>query len=208
LKINKGFKIFLLYNLNMNNIKLTDWAKKQGICYRSAWNHFHAGKIPGAFRLPSGAILVPDERIKKEDFIVTYARVSSSENKDNLESQSKRLVDFCNAKGWTTSLNIKEIGSGINDSRRQLWKILDEGKATKLVVEHKDRLCRFGFNYIKTLCKHIGCELIVVNNVAGEREDLVQDFVSVITSFCARLYGQRRNKRRTEKLIKELEESK
>jgi len=63
-------------------MKLTDWAKLQGVCYRSAWNYFHAGKIPGAFRLPSGAIIVPDEKPLKKEHIVTYARVSSSENKD------------------------------------------------------------------------------------------------------------------------------
>jgi len=186
-------------------MKLTDWAKLQGVCYRSAWNYFHAGKIPGAFRLPSGAIIVPDEKPLKKEHIVTYARVSSSENKDNLESQSKRLIDFCNAKGWQTHNNIKEIGSGLNDKRKKLESILQTGEATKLVVEHKDRLCRFGFNYIKILCDKIDCELVIINQNETVKEDLIQDFVSVITSFCARLYGQRRSRRKTEKLIKELE---
>jgi predicted site-specific integrase-resolvase len=188
-------------------MKLTDWAKKQGVCYRSAWNYFHAGKIPGAYRLLSGAIIVPDDIPSKQEYVVTYARVSSSENKDNLESQSKRLIDFCNAKGWQTTQNIQEIGSGLNDQRQKLEKVLVEGNATKLVVEHKDRLCRFGYNYIKILCEKNNCELIVINNTETEKEDLIQDFVSVITSFCARLYGQRRNKRRTEKLIRELQNS-
>jgi len=186
-------------------MKLVDWSKKQGVCYRSAWNYFRAGQIPGAFRLPSGSIIVPDEKAGKSEFVVTYARVSSSEQKDNLQSQSKRLIDFCNAKGWQTHLNIKEVGSGLNENRKQLEKVLKEGKATKIVVEHKDRLCRFGFNYITLLCKHMDCELVVVNNVVSEKEDLIQDFVSVITSFCARIYGQRRCKRNTEKIIKELE---
>jgi len=67
---------------------------------------------------------------KKAEFIVTYAQVSSSENKDNLERQSERLMPFCNAKGWQTHLNLKEIGSGLNDSRPKLNKILKEGKLT------------------------------------------------------------------------------
>jgi putative resolvase len=71
-------------------------------------------------------------------------------------------------------------------------------------VEHKDRLARFGVKYIELLCHHIDCELIIINKQANNKEDLVQDFVSVITSFCARIYGPRRNKRRTEQLIKEL----
>ena len=189
-------------------MKLTAWAKLQGVCYRSAWNYFHADKIPGAFRLPSGAIIVPDEKPKKREHVVTYARVSSSKNKDNLESQSKRLVAFCNAKGWQTHNNIKEIGSGLNDKRKKLEDVLISGVVTKLVVEHKDRLCRFGFNYVKILCDKINCELVVVNETETEKEDLIQDFVSVIISFCARLYGQRRNRRKTEKLIKELADEK
>ena len=188
-------------------MKLTDWAKKQGVTYRSAWSYFHSNKIPGAFRLQSGAIIVPDDKPSKKEYVVTYARVSSSENKDNLESQSKRLIDFCNAKGWQTHSNIKEIGSGLNDKRKKLESVLEEGIVTKLEVEHKDRLCRFGYNYIRILCDKINCDLVIVNDVETEKEDLIQDFVSVITSFCARLYGQRRNKRRTEKLIKELEKS-
>jgi predicted site-specific integrase-resolvase len=80
-----------------------------------------------------------------------------------------------------------------------------EGKVTKLVVEHKDRLTRFGFNYISILCKHIGCEIVVLNESNNDKEDLIQDFISVITSFCARIYGQRRTKRKTEALIKELQ---
>ena len=137
-------------------------------------------------------------------YVVTYARVSSSENKSNLESQSNRLISFCNAKGWQTHINIKEIGSGLNDKRQKLETILLKGDATKLVVEHKDRLARFGVRYIEILCKHIGCELIILNPNENDKEDLIQDFVSVITSFCARLYGQRRSKRKTEQIIKDL----
>lgn len=72
-------------------------------------------------------------------------------------------------------------------------------------MEHKDRLTRFGFNYIETLLKNRGGEIVVINQVTSDKEDLIQDFISVITSFCARIYGQRRSKRSTEKLIKELE---
>lgn len=187
-------------------MKLSHWARKQGILYRTAWLMFNQGKLPNAYRLPTGTIIIQDEPTKtKEEYVVTYARVSSSENKDNLESQSKRLVDYCNAKGWKTTENIKEIGSGMNDSRPKLLKILSDGKATRLVVEHKDRLSRFGASYIEICCKHFGCEVEYINNVVGEKEDLVQDFVSVITSFCARIYGHRRSKRKTEQLIKDLE---
>ena len=187
-------------------MKLSHWAREKGILYRTAWLMFDRGQIVGAYKLPTGTIIVPNESNKnKQDYVITYARVSSSENKDNLESQSKRLIDYCNANGWKTHENIKEIGSGLNDRRPKLLKLLKEGKSTKLVVEHKDRLSRFGSSYIEMACKHFNCEVIYINEVQEEKEDLVQDFVNVITSFCARIYGQRRSKRKTEQLIKELQ---
>ena len=72
------------------------------------------------------------------------------------------------------------------------------------MVEHRDRLTRFGFHFIETLLANQGRRIEVINEADGAREDLIQDFASVITSFCARLYGQRRAKRKTEKLIAEL----
>lgn len=187
-------------------MKLSHWAKKQGITYRTAWEYFRTGKLPMAYRLPGGAIVVPENIAPKRELIVTYARVSSSQNKNNLDKQSQRLIDFCNAKGWTTNLNIKEIGSGLNDKRKKLESILIKGEATKIVIEHEDRLSRFGIRYLEILCSHINCELIVLNQTTTDKEDLIQDFISIITSFCARIYGQRRSKRKTEQLIRELQD--
>lgn len=188
--------------------KLSQYAKENSVTYRTAFNHFKRGLISGAYQLPTGTIVIPDYKennYNKQEYVVTYARVSSSENKSNLDKQSERLSDFCSAKGWIIKENIKEIGSGINDNRKKLSKVLKEGKATKIVVEHKDRLTRFGFNYIKELCHKFNCDIIIINEAQEAKEDVIQDFVSIITSFCAKIYGQRRNKRRTEKLIRELE---
>ena len=163
---------------------------------------FKAGNIPGAYKLATGTIVVPEAVVtNKPPLVVTYARVSSAENKDNLRAQSARLVAFCNAKGWQTHQNIQEVGSGLNDKRPKLLKVLSDGLATKLVVEHKDRLARFGVRYVEALCKHVGCELVVINEAETDEADLVQDFTSIITSFCARVYGLRRSKRKTEQLI-------
>ena len=74
-----------------------------------------------------------------------------------------------------------------------------------IVVEHKDRFSRFGMNYIQKLLEMDGRRIEIVNEIVDDCDDLMQDFVSIITSFCARLYGQRRNRRRTEKLIEELQ---
>lgn len=183
-------------------MKLSEYAKLNNITYRTAWNHWKSGKITGE-QLQTGTIVVKNNKENKIEYIVTYSRVSSSENKSNLINQNKRLIDYCNAIGLKTNENIMEIGSGLNDNRSKLIKLLTEGKITKLIIEHKDRLTRFGFKYIEILCNHIDCEIIIVNKAENNKEDLIQDFISIITSFCARIYGQRRTKRNTEKLINE-----
>ena len=185
-------------------MKLSDYAKKLGVTYRTAWNWYAAGKIPNAIRAPSGSIIVLEGESSKEDYVVTYARVSSSENRKNLDSQSGRLQQFCIANGWVIKENIKEIGSGVNDKRKKLERLLNNEKPTKIIVEHKDRLTRFGFNYLETLLDRIGCKIVVINPTDDVKDDLMQDLISIITSFTARYYGLRRGKRKTEQIIKEL----
>jgi putative resolvase len=183
--------------------KLRRYAEENGVTYRTAYNHFKAGLITGAYQLPTGTIVIPDtyENPKGVDYVVVYARVSSSQNKKNLDTQANRVCQFCNANGWVVNSVVKECASGLNDRRPKLQNILKDGRATKIVVEHKDRLTRFGFEYIKTL---FGGEIIVINEVDEDSKDLMQDFVSLVTSFCARIYGKRRSVRNTENLIREL----
>lgn len=184
-------------------MKLSEYAKKNSISYQTAWNHFNKGLIPNARQLPSGTVVV-DEVVEssKPEYVIVYARVSSSENRSNLDSQAARLQQFCEAKGWVVNEVVKECASGLNDNRPKLSKIFTERKATKLVIEHKDRLTRFGFNYIKMLFND--CDIIVVNECETD-QDLFEDFVSLVTSFCARIYGKRRTKRKTEQIINALE---
>jgi len=183
---------------------LKEYAQENRIHYRTAWNHFKAGKIKGAFKNEFGKVLVPDDSLLPE-YVVCYARVSSSQNKSNLESQSDRLVSFCNAKGYIVREVIKECASGLNDKRPKLEKLLKNKEVTKIVVEHHDRLTRFGFHYIELFMESKGCKIEVINEAANDKEDLMKDFVSLVTCFTARLYGLRRSKRKTEKLIKDLE---
>ncbi len=160
--------------------------------------------IPLARQLPSGTIIIDEAAVAPAEKTAIYARVSSSENRSNLLSQSKRLQDFCAAKGWAVSCVVEECASGLNDSRPKLMKLLADKSVTRIVIEHKDRLTRFGFNYIKSLWPG---EIFIINEVNGDEKDLMQDFVSLVTSFTARLYGKRRSKRQTEKLIEGLKES-
>jgi len=130
--------------------------------------------------------------------VAIYARVSSHENRDNLERQAERL------KEYAIKHIVKEIGSGVNDARPKLIGLLNKQDYSILLVEHKDRLTRFGFNYVRLLCEKQGKLIEVVNGAEDEKEDLIHDFVAVIYSFSARLYGLRRAKRKTERIIKEI----
>lgn len=133
--------------------------------------------------------------------VAIYARVSSSENRDDLDRQAERMVQFANSRGWRVVRLEKEVASGVNDQRPKLLALLrDAHKYEYIIVEHKDRLTRFGFNLIINNISNI----YVVNEVDCEEHGLMEDLVAIITSFCARMYGQRRSKRKTEKLIAEL----
>lgn len=193
-------------------MKLSLYAKQIGVTYRTAWNWFRAGKLSG-YQTPTGTIIVTESKIGPRETqprhhkTVIYARVSAAENKSNLESQAQRLLDYCAAKGYQVSQVVKEIGSGVNDQRPKLLKLLTDDSVSRIVVEHKDRLTRFGFNYLDRLLRMQGREIEVINLADNGKEDLVQDFVAIVTSFCARLYGQRRAKRKTEKMIAELQRS-
>jgi putative resolvase len=186
--------------LNISRPTLYNWVKKDII-------HFH--------KIGSINFISDDDRNKllnitppnPEERIVIYCRVSSTVNKSNLETQKKRLITYANARGYCVSEVITEFGSGINDKRPKLEKLLKEQNFTKLIIEHKDRLTRLGFNYIETLLHKNNIVIEIVNNVDTDEEDIIQDFVSIITSFTARIYGKRRSKRKTEQIIKDLKEN-
>lgn len=187
-------------------MKLNDYAKEKGVRYETAWRWFRDGKIKGR---QIGRTIIVDEEKEQVDSIsqkvAVYARVSSTENKSNLESQAERLVAYCTAKGYQIAKVVKEIGSGVNDSRPKFLSLLEDQSISLIVVEHKDRGTRFGFRYIETLLKAQVREIEVVNQAENGTEDLLADLISIIYSFCARLYGQRRAKRKTEKIVAELE---
>ena len=157
---------------------LKDYAKDHGIKYRAAWNRFKNGQIPSAFKDEFGKILIPEDKPDRPLKVICYARVSSSQNKANLDSQAERIIHFANLSGLPVHSVIKEIGSGLNDKRPKLLKILNDIETTHIVIEHKDRLTRFGFNFLKDWMASRQCEIIIINNVETDKEDLMQDFVS------------------------------
>jgi putative resolvase len=155
-----------------------------------------------------GSLIDPPElRSTPVRTVAVYARVSRSENTDNLERQAERLISWCNAQGWGVSKVVKECGSGINDQRPKFLALLADPKIGQIVVEHKDRASRFGVAYIQTLLAMQGRELVMVNTADTAEDDLMGDFVAIVTSFCARLYGRRRAKRKTEQVLAALQQN-
>jgi putative resolvase len=187
-------------------MKLSEYAKQQGISYRTAFRWWKAGQIPG-YQAPTGTIIVqePKAEMAQAQRVAIYARVSSHEHQANLDRQAERLLSYCAAKGYQVSKVVKEIASGVNDSRPKLLALLEDQAITLIVVEHRDRLTRFGFRSLATLLKGQGRAIEVVNEAENETEDLMADLTSILYSFTARLYGRRQAKRKTEALVRQLE---
>lgn len=179
--------------------KISQYAKIHGVTQRTVWRWIKEENLP-IERTETGRVrVIVDEN--KEKTVAVYARVSSSENKDNLERQKERIVSYANARGYKIAKIVTEIGSGLNDKRPKLESILTDPSITVIIVEHKDRLARFGVNYIEKLLHLQGRTIEIINPPTNDQDDLMQDFISIVTSFCSRIYGKRRTTRKTEQII-------
>ena len=190
----------------MNIIKLSDYAKYKSITYKTAWNHFVKGLIPNAYKDNTNHVYIKIDDVKNSNKTIIYARVSSNERKNSLKEQQTRLENYAKLNNLDIIDSFKEIASGMNDNRPILSKILKRDDWDILLVENKDRLTRFGFNYIKTLLETKNKKILVTNQSSDDKEDLMKDLISIIYSFSARMYGLRR--RKTKKEIIDFIESK
>jgi len=180
-------------------MKLSEWARINGVTERTAYRWFHAGTLPvPARQLRTGTILVDSKQAsgkETEGSVTLYARVSSHDQKADLERQLGRLVAWAGLRELAVTQVVTEVGSGLNGTRPKLRRLLADPKVSTIVVEHRDRLARFGVEYLEASLSAAGRTLLVVED--GELEDdLVRDMTEVLTSFCARLYGRRSAKRR------------
>ena len=187
-------------------MKLSAWAESQGIAYITAWRWFKQGKLPvKATKTPSGMILVQEDKVASPGMAKTwiYCRVSSPDKRDDLRRQAERCSEFCRASGWAVEKSVTEVASGMNDNRPKLKRLL-AARPQRIVVEHKDRLTRFGFGYFEQLLPMLGCELVVIHRDHEEQADLLKDLVAIVTSFCCRLYGLRRGKNKAKAVTEAL----
>ena len=158
-------------------MKLSVWAKQSGVHYATAWKWFKEGKLPvKAYQTPTGTILIDVSSIptKESRKVAVYARVSSSDQKADLDRQVSRIVSILSKKEVYPELIIKEVGSGMNGRRKQFLTLLRNPEITHIVVEHRDRLTRFGFEYIEAALIASNRRVIVL-----DKEELKEDMVRV-----------------------------
>jgi len=160
------------------------------------------GKIK-TIRSPGGHRLVPlseierlrGEQTQQRNVTCVYARCSTQKQIENLERQVGRLLEHCVAQGWKPEL-FKDIGSGLNDNRKQFKQMLHriaDPDVTRVLIEYKDRLCRYGFAVFQEYCEGLGVEVVILKEAEAKEfeQEFAEDVVALIASFSARLYGRR-----------------
>ena len=155
---------------------------------------------------------IANKEREDEKITIIYARVSTPNKKEDLKSQIERLEMFCASKGWRYKV-IQDIGSGLNYNKKgllELIKLIETDQIERIVVNYKDRLLRFGTELLFEICKYHNVEIVILNEDEEKthEEELVEDVLSIITGFSAKLYGSRSHKNKkvvseAKKLFKE-----
>lgn len=204
---------------NINNYKPKDFAELLGVSVKTLqrWDNdgiLKANRTPTNRRYYTYDQYLKFKGIKKEDNrkTVIYTRVSTKNQKDDLQNQVSFLRQFCNAKGIIVDKCIEDYGSGLNYNRKKWNELLEEvmeQKVKTIVITHKDRFVRFGYDWFEKFCAKFSTSILVVNNEdLSPQEELVQDIVSILHVFSCRLYGLRKYKKQIEgddDIVKELQ---
>jgi predicted site-specific integrase-resolvase len=172
-------------------VNLKEWAASQGISYATARRWFEAGKLPvPAYQ--AGRLIVIGEPVpaSQPGVTVVYARVSSADQKPDLDRQVARVTGWATGQHLPVDRVVTEVGSAVNGRRGKFLTLLRDPSVTTIVVEHRDRLARFGAEYIEAALGASRRRLLVVDP-AGVDDDLVRDVTEILTSLGARRYGRR-----------------
>lgn len=180
-------------------MRLSQYAKQMGVSYKTAFRWWKAGKLD-AYQLDTGTVIVREPaQLSGARGVALYARVSSADQKEDGERQMQRLKDYAAAKGYQVTQTVSEVASGLNESRPKFLKLLTDASIGVIVVEHRDRATHFGLTYIEQLMHMQGRRFEVIFP-SDTGNDLVDDFITIITSMASRIYGRRTSKRRAEKI--------
>src|SRR5260221_9271468 len=168
-------------------MKLSAYVNRVGAPYKPAYQWWKAGQLD-AYQLPTGTIIVREAQPSATG-VALYARVSSADQKADVTRQLHRLREYAAARGYQVVAEVTEIASGLNDERPKLTKLLTDAQVGVIVVEHRDRLTRFGYGHLTALLEHEGrrVEAVYPSDTANH---LVDDFVAGITSTAVRLDGR------------------
>lgn len=188
----------------IDSVNLTEWARLQGVHPQTAYRWYRDGVLPvPVVRINSRSILVAPDAVlaaNKTGGVGLYARVSSHDQKADLDRQVARLSGWAAQAGLEVVRVEAEVGSGMNGSRTKVRRLLADPQVMTVVVEHRDRLGRMNTEMVEAALAAHERRLVVVDD-AEVTDDLVRDMVEVLTSFCARLYGKRSARNRALKAV-------
>ena len=205
---------------NITNYKPKDFAELLGVSVKTLQRWDRDGILKANRSLTDRRYYTYDQYLQFKGIqtendirdIVIYARVSTRNQKDDLQNQVEFLKQFCNAKGIIVNQCIEDFGSGLNYNRKKWNKLLDEVMENKIkiiVISNKDRFIRFGYDWFEKFCEKFNTKIIIVNNeTLSPNEELVQDIISILHVFSCRLYGLRKYKnqiKEDEEIAKELQ---
>ncbi len=206
-------------------LKPREFCEIVGVSYSTLKQWVREGRVK-VLRTSTGRWRIPYSEVERilglrpegeEVRAVIYARVSSSDQKSDLERQVEYLTQYCSAKGYRVVDVLSDVASGLNTSRRGLLKLFDyvvNKQVDVVVVTYRDRLTRFSFEYLEYFFKHHGVrvEVIYDEEPKDAHQELVEDLLAIVTSFAGKLYGMRSRKKKKlvegfKKLLEEVEKS-
>jgi predicted site-specific integrase-resolvase len=188
-------------------VNLKEWAAATGISYATARRRYESGTLPvPTYRL--GRLIMVGEPLSASVAVgqaVVYARVSSADQKADLDRQVARVTTWATGQRLTVAQVVTEVGSALNGHRKKFLALLRDPTVTTIVVEHRDRFARFGAEYVEAALAAQGRNLLVVDPAEVD-DDLVRDVTEILTSLCARLYGRRAAANRARRAVEAVTE--
>ncbi len=182
---------------------MKQWAEREGVHHVTAYRWFREGTLPVPARRVGRLILVEPEAVERPTGLTAvYARVSSADQKADLDRQVARVTAWAAGQNLPVGKVVTEVGSALNGHRRRFLALLRDPDVATIVVEHRDRFARFGAEYVEAALAAQGRRLLVVDPAEVD-DDLVRDITEILTSMCARLYGRRAAANRARRAVAE-----
>ena len=186
-------------------MNLKEWATSQGVSYATALRWYKAGKLPVPAYQAGRLIVIGEPGVAATGTVAVYARVSSSDQSADLDRQVARVSAWATANDYQVGKIVTEVGSALNGKRQKFLSLLRDQSVSTIIVEHRDRIARFGAEYVEAALAASGRRLVVADPSEVD-DDLVRDVTEILTSLCARLYGRRGAANRAARAVAALSE--